>query len=122
LLGAFLLGAYQEILGDLHNLFGDTHEVHVSLTADNQVVLDSILRGDTVSDVLDYVDYKDRDLVSRLQESVETAVRCGLIDNQQAGRIVRVYEEGLRGYTYLEESPENVGYCESRLRAASPAL
>ena len=106
LLAAGLLGAYQEILGDLHNLFGDTNAVHVDLTDEGEIVLASIIRGDTVSEVLEYVQYKDRDLLNQLQNSVEVAVRRGLIDHQQAGRFVRVYEEGLRGYTYLEESPE----------------
>ncbi len=107
LLATCLLGAYQEILGDLHNLFGDTNAVHVDLTEEGGLVLESIIRGDTVSEVLAYVQYKDRDLINRLQASVERAVRGGLIDHQQAGRFVRVYEEGLRGYTYLEDSPDD---------------
>ncbi|MCY2995792.1 MAG: biosynthetic arginine decarboxylase [Planctomycetota bacterium] len=106
LLGAFLLGAYQEILGDLHNLFGDTNAVHVNLTDDGEIQLETIIKGDTVSEVLEYVQYKDRDLISRLQATVELAVRQGRIDHQQAGRFVRVYEDGLRGYTYLEEPEE----------------
>ncbi len=110
ILAACLLGAYQEILGDLHNLFGDTNAVHVDMTDEGEIVLESIIRGDTVSEVLEYVQYKDRDLINRLQSAVEVAVRRGLIDHQQAGRFVRVYEDGLRGYTYLEESPEEGGY------------
>ena len=73
-LGAFLVGAYQEILGDLHNLFGDTNAVHVDLTGDGQVVLDTILKGDTVSEVLNYVQFQGRDLIHRLQSAVDTAV------------------------------------------------
>jgi arginine decarboxylase len=106
LLGGFLLGAYQEILGDLHNLFGDTNAVHVNLTEEGEIQLETIIKGDTVSEVLEYVQYKDRDLISRLQAAVELAVRQGRIDHQQAGRFVRVYEDGLRGYTYLEEPEE----------------
>ena len=106
LLGSFLLGAYQEILGDLHNLFGDTNAVHVNLTEDGEIQLETIIKGDTVSEVLEYVQYKDRDLISRLQATVELAVRQGRIDHQQAGRFVRVYEDGLRGYTYLEQPEE----------------
>jgi arginine decarboxylase len=68
--------------------------------------LETIIKGDTVSEVLEYVQYKDRDLISRLQMAVELAVRQGRIDHQQAGRFVRVYEDGLRGYTYLEEPDE----------------
>ncbi len=102
-LGAFLIGAYQEILGDLHNLFGDTHAVHVELHENNEAVLEAIIKGDTVSEVLQYVQFKDRELIDRLQSAVELAVREGRIDNQQAGRFVKFYEEGLHGYTYLEE-------------------
>ena len=101
-MGAFLIGAYQEILGDLHNLFGDTHAVHVELHEGNEVTLDAIIKGDTVSEVLNYVQFKDRELIDRLQQAVEVAVRQGRIDNQLAGRFVKFYEEGLHGYTYLE--------------------
>lgn len=102
-LGAFLLGAYQEILGDLHNLFGDTHAVHVSLNEQNETVLETIIKGNTVSEVLDYVQFKQSELLERVERSVELAVREGLIDHEQAGHFVRMYEAGLRGYTYLSE-------------------
>ncbi|MCA9080942.1 MAG: biosynthetic arginine decarboxylase [Planctomycetaceae bacterium] len=102
-LGAFLIGAYQEILGDLHNLLGDTNAVHVELGDDGQVVLDAIIKGDTVADVLKYVQFDAGDMMARLQRSVEVAVREGRLDHQQAGRFVKYYEEGLHGYTYLEE-------------------
>jgi arginine decarboxylase len=102
-LGAFLIGAYQEILGDLHNLFGDTHAVHVELLEGNEAVLEAIIKGDTVSEVLQYVQFKDRELIDKLQQAVEVAVREGRIDNLQAGRFVKFYEENLHGYTYLEE-------------------
>ncbi|MFO0904660.1 MAG: biosynthetic arginine decarboxylase [Pirellulales bacterium] len=102
-LGAFLIGAYQEILGDLHNLFGDTNTVHVDLSENGDVVLETIVKGETVSEVLDYVQFHDRDLIHRLQSAVETAVREGRIDHRQAGRFVKFYEAGLQGYTYLEE-------------------
>jgi arginine decarboxylase len=100
-LGAFLIGAYQEILGDLHNLFGDTNTVHVDLK-DGEVVLETIIKGETVHEVLDYVQYKGKDLIDRLQMHVENAVRAGHIDNEQAGHIMKFYEESLTGYTYLE--------------------
>jgi arginine decarboxylase len=102
-MGAFLIGAYQEILGDLHNLFGDTNAVHVDLSENGEVLLETIIKGDTVSEVLDYVQFKGRDLINRLQAAVEVAVREGRIDHQQAGRFVKFYEDGLNGYTYLEE-------------------
>jgi arginine decarboxylase len=102
LLGAFLIGAYQEILGDLHNLFGDTNTVHVDLLENGEVVLDSIIKGETVREVLDYVQFNGRELTDRLQMAVELAVRDGRISHEEAGRLVKFYEEGLNGYTYLE--------------------
>jgi arginine decarboxylase len=105
-MGAFLIGAYQEILGDLHNLFGDTNAVHVDLSDSGEVLLETIIKGDTVAEVLDYVQFKGRDLMNRVQATVESAVREGRIDHQQAGRFVKFYEEGLNGYTYLEEPGE----------------
>ena len=76
-LGVFLVGAYQEILGDLHNLFGDTHAVHVSLDERGSVVLDAVIKGDTVSEVLDYVEFDADMLVRKLRHDVELAVREG---------------------------------------------
>ncbi len=102
-LGIFLIGAYQEILGDLHNLFGDTNAVHVELSETGEVILDTIIKGETVNEVLDYVQFRGRDLIHRLQVAVETAVREGRIDNSEAGQFVKFYEEALNGYTYLED-------------------
>ena len=102
-LGAFLIGAYQEILGDLHNLFGDTNAVHVSTDAKGDVVLDAVIKGDTVREVLDYVEFDPNQLVQRLRESIEQAVREERICDEQAGTFLKFYEEGLGGYTYLEE-------------------
>lgn len=101
-LGAFLIGAYQEILGDLHNLFGDTHAVHVDLSPEGEVLIEAMVKGDTVSEVLDYVEFRGKELIDRLQTAVEFAVREGRIDHQLAGRFVKFYEEALNGYTYLE--------------------
>ncbi|TWT51524.1 Biosynthetic arginine decarboxylase [Thalassoglobus neptunius] len=101
-LGAFLIGAYQEILGDLHNLFGDTNTIHVDLDENGRVMLESIIKGETVSEVLEYVQFNGRELIDRLQMAAEAAVREGLIDNAEAGRLIKFYEEGLNGYTYLE--------------------
>jgi len=104
-LGAFLIGAYQEILGDLHNLFGDTHAVHVSTDERGEAIVDAVIKGDTVREVLDYVEFDPADLVKQLRSSIEQAVREGRIGDGQAGRFLRFYEEGLGGYTYLEEAP-----------------
>ncbi len=105
-LASFLIGAYQEILGDLHNLFGDTNTVHVSLSEQGEVVLQTIIKGDTVNEVLQYVQFNGRDLINRLQTAVEKAVHENRLDHQEAGRLLRFYEEGLHGYTYLEEPSE----------------
>ncbi len=105
-LSAFLIGAYQEILGDLHNLFGDTNTVHVSLSDKGETVLETIVKGDTVSEVLQYVQFNARDLISRLQTAVERSVHENRLSHQEAGRLLKFYEDGLNGYTYLEEPPE----------------
>jgi arginine decarboxylase len=102
-LGAFLLGAYQEILGDLHNLFGDTNAVHVSLDDDGQVNLDTVIKGDTVREVLHYVQYSADELLSQMRKDVERAVRSGKISLEESRQLLRFYESGLDGYTYLEE-------------------
>jgi len=103
-LGAFLLGAYQEILGDLHNLFGDTNAVHVSLNGDGEVILDNVIKGDTVREVLDYVQFNSEMLLGQFRRDVEAALREGRIGYEESGRLLRFYEDGLHGYTYLEES------------------
>jgi arginine decarboxylase len=102
-LGAFLLGAYQEILGDLHNLFGDTNAVHVSLGENGDVVLDTVVKGDTVREVLDYVQFNSKALLEEFRRDVETALREGKIGYEESGRLLRFYEDGLNGYTYLEQ-------------------
>ena len=102
-LGVFLVGAYQEILGDLHNLLGDTHTVHVSLDDKGDVVLDAVIKGDSVREVLKYVGFSFETLVSKLRADVESAVRNGSLDFEEAGRLLQFYEDGLNGYTYLEE-------------------
>src|SRR6185295_12534791 len=99
-LGAFLLGAYQEILGDLHNLFGDTNAVHVRLGPTGEVILDSVIKGDTVREVLDYVQFKSESLVTRLRRDIEVARRDGRLSYEESGSLLRFYEEGLHGYTY----------------------
>lgn len=105
-LGAFLLGAYQEILGDMHNLFGDTNAVHVSMDDDGEVVLETVIKGDTVREVLDYVEFNVESLMRQLRNSVEVAVRESRLSYEEAGRFLRFYEDGLQGYTYLEEPHE----------------
>ena len=100
LLAVFLVGAYQEILGDLHNLFGDTHAVHVDVK-NGVPKMQTIVKGDTVQEVLEYVQYEGRELVDKLQDAVEDAVQSGRINNHQAGETVVFYEKALSDYTYL---------------------
>jgi arginine decarboxylase len=102
-LGAFLLGAYQEILGDLHNLFGDTNAVHISLDDDGAINLDTVIKGDTVREVLQYVQYSADELISLMRKDVERAVRAGMVSLEESRQLLRFYETGLEGYTYLEE-------------------
>ncbi len=103
ILGAFLLGAYQEILGDLHNLFGDTNAVHVSLDDQSEVILETVVQGDTVREVLNYVQYNTQSLIDQFRRDVEVAVREQRIGYEESGRLLKFYEEGLQGYTYLEQ-------------------
>lgn len=100
-LGAFLVGAYQETLGDLHNLFGDTNAVHVSLGDDGHYLLEHVVVGDTVSEVLSYVEYDRIDLVRKVRDSAELAVRRGELTFEQSAELMKRYEDGLSGYTYL---------------------
>ncbi len=100
LLAVFMVGAYQEILGDLHNLFGDTHAVHVDVV-NGVPKVQTIVKGDSVREVLEYVQYEGRELVDKLQDAVEDAVQSGQINHQQAGETVSFYERSLADYTYL---------------------
>jgi arginine decarboxylase len=103
ILASFLIGAYQEILGDLHNLFGDTNAVHVILNEQNEVVLETVVQGDTVREVLNYVQFSAATLLEQFRKDVETAVREQRIGYEESGRLLKFYEEGLNGYTYLEQ-------------------
>ncbi|MBX2994264.1 MAG: biosynthetic arginine decarboxylase [Bdellovibrionaceae bacterium] len=101
-LGVFLTGAYQEILGDLHNLFGDTDAVHVSVTASGYT-LDHYVPGDTVTEVLSYVQYRHHSMVESIRQAAEEAIQRGSLSKQEAKLLIKFYEEGLSGYTYLED-------------------
>jgi arginine decarboxylase len=103
MLGAFLVGAYQEILGDLHNLFGDTNAVHVALDEHGDVVLETVVQGDTVREVLNYMQYNVQTLLDDFRKDVERAVREQRVGYEEAGRMLKFYEDGLHGYTYLEQ-------------------
>lgn len=101
-LGAFLVGAYQETLGDLHNLLGDTNVVSIRITEDGDFSFVRELEGDSVADVLSYVEYEPKNMLEDFRRIAEQAVRDRRITPQERGRIMKVYADGLRGYTYFE--------------------
>ncbi|MEM7624811.1 MAG: biosynthetic arginine decarboxylase [Planctomycetota bacterium] len=101
LLGVFLVGAYQETLGDLHNLFGDTNAAHIHLDADGRVNITEVVEGDTVAEVLEYVQFQPDHLRRKLRRALESAVRENKLTVEESGVLRRFYEQGLSGYTYL---------------------
>lgn len=100
-LAVFLVGAYQEILGDMHNLFGDTNAVHVSVDSKGYSI-DQIIDGETVAEVLDYVQYNPKKLVRTLETWVTQSVKEGKITVEEGKEFLNNYRSGLYGYTYLE--------------------
>lgn len=102
ILGAFLVGAYQETLGDLHNLLGDTNVVTIKLLPHNTFSFEEELEGDTVADVLSYVEFDPKELFARFRKKAEASVRSGIITPGQRRAILDAYSAGLRGYTYFE--------------------
>lgn len=100
-IGVFLVGAYQEILGDLHNLFGDTNAVHVSVD-DEGYSIDQIIDGETVAEVLEYVQYNPKKMVRTLETWVTSSVKAGVISPKEGKEFLSNYRSGLYGYTYLE--------------------
>ncbi|GAC1651541.1 MAG: biosynthetic arginine decarboxylase [Gemmatimonadaceae bacterium] len=99
ILGIFLTGAYQEILGDLHNLFGDTNTVHVRMTEGGGYEITDLVHGDTVTEVLNYVQFRASDLLQTFRRKVAAATH---ISRQEANTFIAEYVAGLEGYTYLE--------------------
>ena len=100
-LGVFLVGAYQEILGDMHNLFGDTNAVHISVN-DKGYTIDQIIDGETVAEVLDYVQYEPKKMVRSLEIWVRQSIQEGKITLDEGKEFLSTYRSGLYGYTYLE--------------------
>ena len=101
-LGVFLVGAYQETLGDLHNLLGDTNVASVRVSEDGSFEFVRELRGDSVADVLSYVEYDPRRILEDIRQEAEQAVRAKRITPAERFRIMQAFEDGLRGYTYFE--------------------
>ena len=100
-IGVFLVGAYQEILGDMHNLFGDTNAVHVSVYKDRYEI-DQVIDGETVAEVLDYVQFSPKKLVRSVETWVTTSMKAGVITPEEGREFLSNYRSGLYGYTYLE--------------------
>ncbi|MCK9412212.1 MAG: biosynthetic arginine decarboxylase [Prolixibacteraceae bacterium] len=100
-IGVFLVGAYQEILGDLHNLFGDTNAVHVSVD-EKGYSIDQVIDGETVAEVLEYVQYNPKKLVRTVETWVTSSVKSGIISAEEGKEFLSNYRSGLYGYTYLE--------------------
>ena len=100
-IGVFLVGAYQETLGEMHNLFGDTDTVHVHVESDGRYRIEHLVDGDTVQEVLSYVQYDRRVLSEKVRRTIETALRNGDITLEESALLRRRYEQGLSGYTYL---------------------
>jgi arginine decarboxylase len=101
-LAVFLMGAYQEVLGDYHNLFGDVNTVHISLDEDGSYNIDKLIRGDKVEDVLGYVEYGRGMLVNRFRRALERSARDKRITLKESAAFLKAFERGLEGYTYLE--------------------
>lgn len=102
-LGVFLVGAYQETLGDLHNLLGDTHVISIRLNEEGHLEFEREVEGDRVADVLSYVEYEPKEMAARVRSMAEQAVRAGRITVQERRQFMEAYEAGLRGYTYFEK-------------------
>lgn len=100
-MGVFLVGAYQEILGDLHNLFGDTNAVHVTVHEDGYEI-DQIIDGESVAEVLDYVQYNPKKMVRAVETWVTSSVKAGILSAEEGKEFLSNYRSGLYGYTYLE--------------------
>ena len=101
-LGVFLVGAYQEILGDMHNLFGDTNAVHIDVYRDRYEI-DRIIDGETVAEVLDYVQFNAKKLVRNVETWVTYSMKAGRITPEEGREFLSNYRSGLYGYTYLEK-------------------
>lgn len=112
-LAMFLVGAYQEILGDLHNLFGDTNAIHVAMDEEYGYRIERVIEGDSVEEVLGYVQYDKQELVRRMRKRLEQAVRTRKVNMKESALLMRRYEEGLAAYTYLVDDDAELGEDEA---------
>ncbi len=111
-----MVGAYQEILGDLHNLFGDTHAIHVSLNGELGYEIERVVEGDSITEVLGYVQYQREDLMRRVRRAGEIAVRNKALKLEELALLMRRYDEALAGYTYLSRDDVPQGEIKQRPR------
>ena len=102
-MAVFLTGAYQEILGDMHNLFGDTDAIHVSISKNGNYSIDHYMEGDSIYSMLKYVGYHKRDLMEHLHQKTEQAVLNGKLSRSEAGRLLKNFTQALSDYTYLKD-------------------
>lgn len=100
LLGFFLLGAYQEILGDIHNLFGDTNAVHVSLDAEGEIVISDVVEGDTIREILAYVRCEAPLLIQKHRTALQRAIKSSMITSEESALLAEQFKRSLDGYTY----------------------
>ena len=101
------MGAYQEILGDLHNLFGDTDAVHISIHKNGYKVND-VVEGDTIGEVLTYVQYNLEKLLNKMRRATDVSIGKGRMSQSEARTLIRYYQKGLAGYTYMEDPEEEI--------------
>ncbi|AWB68943.1 arginine decarboxylase [Saccharobesus litoralis] len=118
-LGVFLVGAYQETLGDLHNLFGDTNVVSVRLNADSSFEFVKEVHGDTIEDVLSYVEYQPHEIKTRFRNKVEAAVREGKISARERQHMIKTFNASMQGYTYYEKEEAETQQNSQNVRAIS---
>ena len=100
-LAVFLIGAYQEILGDLHNLFGDTEAIHISIHGHDNYSIDHRVEGDNIYDVLKYVQYHRKELLNQIHISTDEGIREGSLSRKEAGVLIKQFEKSLSSSTYL---------------------
>lgn len=100
-LGVFLVGAYQEILGGMHNLFGDTNAVHVDIDEEGKWQINNVVEGDTIREVLNYVQYNSQDLTERLRTAIEKSLKNGSLTAEESAKLQKKFKEALESYTYL---------------------
>jgi arginine decarboxylase len=102
-IGFFLIGAYQEILGDLHNLFGDTNAVHITFNKKTGYLIDTVINGDATWETLKYVQYKGPEILKRVREHLEKDVARKKVSIEESSHFIELLDRTLLGYTYLGE-------------------